>query len=75
MTFLEVGRMGVRPDMDIMNPSTEEGKINADTWSSVMTLPGGPQRMFWGLRTDNSQEFWAFFEWNSMEEHQKFAQE
>lgn len=75
MTLLEVGRMGVQPDLDIKNPVTTEGKIVADAWKSVATLPGGPQRVFWGLNLDNSQEFWAFFEWNAMEEHQKFAEE
>ena len=75
MTLLEFGEMGVQPDLNIMDPSTKEGKIVADAWNSVITLPGGPQRVFWGLNVDDPRSFWSLFEWNSMEEHEKFAKE
>ena len=75
MPVTEVGCMGVKPDLDVMNDSTDEGQILTGVWNAVTTLPGGPQRVYWGLEVEDPSKLWAFFDWDSIEEHMKFAKE
>ncbi|KAI5457535.1 hypothetical protein BGZ63DRAFT_365110 [Mariannaea sp. PMI_226] len=74
MTITEVGCMGVKPGLNIMNQVTWEGQILTNTWKTVIAKPGGPYRVYWGLEMDNTSRVWAFFDWDSVEQHQKFAQ-
>ncbi|KAF4501261.1 multidrug resistance [Fusarium agapanthi] len=39
MTVTEVGCMGVKPDMNIMDHTTPEGKILTDAWNTVIRKP------------------------------------
>ncbi|KAH7251543.1 hypothetical protein BKA59DRAFT_524892 [Fusarium tricinctum] len=75
MTVTEVGCMVVKPDLDIMNDSTPEGQILTGTWNTVLSKPGGPQRVYWGLESKDPSRLWAFFDFESIEQHQQFAQE
>jgi hypothetical protein len=73
MPVTEVGCMGVKPNLNIMDPSTHEGRVLTRTWKAVTSAPGGPHRVCWGLEIENPLRLWAFFDWNSVEEHEKFA--
>lgn len=73
MTITEVGCMGVKPGLSITDPSTPEGTVLPSVWKTVLTKPGGPQRVFWGLEEEDSSKVWAFFDWNSVQEHVDFA--
>ncbi|KAG7150373.1 hypothetical protein HYQ46_000687 [Verticillium longisporum] len=73
MTITEVGCMGVKPGLSITDPSTPEGAVLPSVWKTVVTKPGGPQRIFWGLEEEDSSKVWAFFDWNSVQEHVDFA--
>ncbi|KAF4466088.1 hypothetical protein FALBO_7046 [Fusarium albosuccineum] len=75
MTVTEVGCMGVKPGLNIMDPSTEEGQILAGAWKTVTSKPGGPQRVYWGLEAADPSKVWAFFDFDSVEQHRKFAEE
>ena len=74
MTFAESGCMGVKPGIDIMDESTPEGKILKNTWETVTTKPGGPHRVCWGLEREDPSKIWVWFDWDSVEHHQAFAQ-
>ncbi|KIL85811.1 hypothetical protein FAVG1_10780 [Fusarium avenaceum] len=41
----------------------------------TVTEPGGPQRVYWGLESKDPSKVWAFFDFESVEQHQQFAQE
>ena len=73
MPVTELGCMGVKPGLDIMNENTEAGSILMKAWNAVITAPGGPHRVYWGLETEDPSKLWAFFDWNSVEDHEKFA--
>lgn len=73
MTITEVGCMGVKPGIDIMDETTPEGKILKNIWQTVTTKPGGPQRVIWGLEVQDPLRLWAFFDWDSQEQHEEFA--
>ncbi|KAF3761870.1 hypothetical protein M406DRAFT_358121 [Cryphonectria parasitica EP155] len=75
MPVTEVGCMTVRPGLDVMNETTREGKIVTTAWKAVTSEKTGPYRVSWGLEEENPVNFWAFFDFASVEEHQKFAQE
>jgi len=73
MAVTEIGFMGVKPNLDVMNDSTHEGQILSGAWNAVTTAPGGPHRVHWGLEIEDPSKIWAFFDWDSLEEHEKFA--
>ncbi|KAM0551858.1 hypothetical protein ACHAPJ_008194 [Fusarium lateritium] len=56
----EVGVMGVRPNMNIMDDSTLEGQILTGVWKTVTIDPS---------------KVWAFFDFDSVEQHRRFAQD
>lgn len=62
MTIVEIGRMGVKPGLDVMDESTPEGKILPNAYTLVTTLPDGPQRSYWGLEVEDALKVWGFFE-------------
>jgi len=65
--------MGIKPGFDIMDESTPEGQILIKAWNTVITAPGGPHRVYWGLEIDDPSKIWAFFDWDSVEAHENFA--
>lgn len=65
--------MGVKPGLDIMDESTQEGQILTGAWKAVTTAPGGPHRVYWGLEIENPLNLWAFFDFDSIEAHEEFA--
>lgn len=67
--------MIVKPGMDIMDDSTPEGQILLKIWKGVTSQPTGPYRVFWGTEVENPSNFWGFFDFPSVEGHEKFAQE
>ncbi|KAG8677664.1 hypothetical protein FPOAC1_003691 [Fusarium poae] len=73
MVIQEVGVMGVKPGIDIMDPSTPEGNILHQAWSTVLIKPAGPSRVYYGLEEDNPLRIWGFFDWDTVEQHEKFA--
>ncbi|KAL7769774.1 hypothetical protein ACKLNR_001158 [Fusarium oxysporum f. sp. zingiberi] len=75
MTVTEVGCMGVKPNMNIMDHTTPEGKILTDVWNTVISKPGGPQRVYWGLESVEPSMVWCFFDFDSIEQHRRFAEE
>ncbi|KAM0185761.1 hypothetical protein ACHAPI_012041 [Fusarium lateritium] len=75
MTVTEVGCMIVKPDLDVMNDSTPEGQILTGAWNTVLSKPGGPQRVYWGSELEDPSRLWAFFDFESVEQHRQFAQE
>ncbi|KLO87664.1 uncharacterized protein FFB20_03178 [Fusarium fujikuroi] len=75
MTVTEVGCMGVKPNMNIMDHTTPEGKILTEAWKTVISKPGGPQRVYWGLESVDSLKIWCFFDFESIEQHRRFAEE
>lgn len=75
MMIQELGAMRVKPGLDIMDAATPEGKILIQAWRTVTKKPGGPSRVYWGLEEDNPLRIWAFFDWNSVEQHNQFATE
>ncbi|KAF5544799.1 multidrug resistance [Fusarium phyllophilum] len=75
MTVTEVGCMGVKPNMNILDHTTPEGKILNGAWNTVISKPGGPQRVYWGLESVDPSKVWCFFDFESVEQHRRFAEE
>ena len=73
MVVTEVGVMGIKSGLDVMNDDTPEGQILTKVWKTVTTAPGGPQNVCWGIESEDPSKIWGFFDWNSVEEHQQFA--
>ncbi|KAH7188098.1 uncharacterized protein B0J16DRAFT_381982 [Fusarium flagelliforme] len=73
MVVQELGAMGVKPGLDIMNATTPEGKILYQAWKTCLQKPGGPSRLYYGLEEDNPLKIWAFFDWDTIQQHEKFA--
>jgi hypothetical protein len=73
MAVTEIGCMGVKPSLDVMNDRTTEGQILTKLYNYVVTAPGGPLRVYWGLESEDPSYIWTFFDWNSIEDHEKFA--
>lgn len=73
MTVIEIGCMGVRPGLDIMNDDTPEGKVLPTAYNTVTATPGGPYNAFWGLQLEDSTKVWTFFEFDSVEAHMEFG--
>ncbi|PNP86404.1 hypothetical protein FNYG_00106 [Fusarium nygamai] len=61
--------------MNIMDHTTPEGKILTDAWNTVISKPGGPQRVYWGLESVDASKVWGFFDFDSVEQHCRFAEE
>ncbi|KAH7003009.1 hypothetical protein EDB82DRAFT_519061 [Fusarium venenatum] len=73
MVIQEVGVMVVKPGIDIMDPATPEGNILYHAWKTCITKPGGPSRVYYGLEEENPLRIWGFFDWDTIEQHKKFA--
>ena len=73
MTVTEVGLMGVKPGLNVMDESTPEGKVLPAAWNAVSSAPGGPHQVYYGLEIEDPSKVWAFFDWDSLEDHAKFA--
>lgn len=65
--------MGVKPGLDIMNEATQEGQVLTGAWKAVASAPGGPHRVYWGLEVEDTSKLWAFFDWDSVADHENFA--
>ncbi|KAK2599521.1 hypothetical protein N8I77_011272 [Diaporthe amygdali] len=75
MAITEAGCSIVKPGIDVMDDSTPEGQILLKIWKGVTSHPTGPFRVFWGTEVENPANLWGFFDFVSVEEHQKFADE
>ncbi|CAG9991639.1 unnamed protein product [Clonostachys byssicola] len=73
MTITEVGCMGVKPGLRITDPNTPEGAVLPGIWKTVLSQPGGPQNVIWGLEKEDPSKVWAFFDWDSVQQHEVFA--
>lgn len=67
--------MVVKPDVDIMDENSPGGQIITKAWKAVTSEPTGPYTVYWGLEVENPTYSWGFFDFESVEEHQKFAKE
>jgi hypothetical protein len=65
--------MGVKPNHKVMDASTLEGQLLISIYKNIVSLPGGPSRMYLGLESEDQSMLWAFFDWETLEEHEKFA--
>ncbi|KAG8170225.1 hypothetical protein KVR01_000970 [Diaporthe batatas] len=75
MAITEAGCSIVKPGIDVMDESTPEGQILLKIWKGVTSQPTGPFRVFWGTEVENPANLWGFFDFASVEEHEKFAEE
>ncbi|TDZ14791.1 hypothetical protein Cob_v012402 [Colletotrichum orbiculare MAFF 240422] len=73
MTITEIGCMGVKPGLDIMDDNTPEGKVLTTAYNAVTVRPSGPQNAFWGLQVEDPTKLWAFFDFESVEAHMEFG--
>ncbi|KAF3038757.1 hypothetical protein E8E11_003804 [Didymella keratinophila] len=73
MAIVEVGMMGVQTGKTPMDPTTPDGRLLHDAWTSVIAAPGGPARVYWGTEVENPSKIWGFFDWESLEQHEAFA--
>lgn len=65
--------MGVKPGLNVMDETTSEGQVLLGIWKAITSAPDGPHQIYWGLETENPLFLWAFFDWDSVEDHEKFA--
>jgi hypothetical protein len=56
-----------------MDESTPEGQVFPRAWNTVTAAPGGPHKVYWGLQVEDPSKVWTFFEWDSVDDHEKFA--
>lgn len=75
MPVTEIGCMVVKPGVDIMDENSPGGQIITKAWKAVTGEPTGPYTVYWGLEVEDSNNMWGFFDFGSVEEHQKFAKE
>lgn len=73
MPVTEISCMGVKPNVDIMDESTPEGQVLPRAWKTVTAAPGGPHKVYWSLQVEDPSKVWTFFEWDSVDDHEKFA--
>jgi hypothetical protein len=74
MTVTELGVMGVKPGLKVMDTSTEEGRLLKSIYDKPTAFPGGPSRAYYGLEVEDPSRLWAFFDFKSVEEHRNFAE-
>lgn len=74
MPVTEVGCMGVKPGLNVMDDSSQESRSLTGVYQAIITAQGGPQRIYWGLEMEDPSKIWAFFDFKSIEEHERFAQ-
>lgn len=75
MAVTEVGCMVVKPGVDIMDENSQGGQILNTAWKAVTSEPTGPYTVYWGLEVEDPSHMWGFFDFESVEKHQKFANE
>ncbi|KAK1718884.1 hypothetical protein CaCOL14_004763 [Colletotrichum acutatum] len=75
MIVTELGAVGVKPGLDIMDESTPEGRIYMSVYRKIIVAPGAPHRLFLGVEIEDPSMSWGFFDWDSIEHHEKFAKE
>ncbi|KAL2882070.1 hypothetical protein SGCOL_002332 [Colletotrichum sp. CLE4] len=75
MIVTELGAMGVKPGLNIMDESTPEGEIFMGVYRKIIAAPGAPHRLYLGLELEDPTMVWGFFDWDSIEDHEKFAKE
>jgi hypothetical protein len=73
MAVTEIGCMGVKPGLNVMDESTQEGQVLIGAWKAVTSAPGGPHQVYWGLEVEDPSKLWAFFDWDSVEDHENFS--
>jgi len=73
MTITEVGLMGVKPRHAVLDESTPEGKLLLSIYKNILSLPGCPPRIYLGLETEDPLMLWAFFDWETLGQHEEFA--
>lgn len=75
MPVTEIGSHPLQPGVDYMNEDSPGGKIIVDAWKAVTSEKTGPWRVYWGVEEENPTIAWGFFDFESVEEHEKFAKE
>lgn len=65
--------MGVQAGKTPLDASTSDGALLLDAWKSIITAPGGPASIIWGLEKGDQEKLWGWFEWESLRAHQEFA--
>lgn len=73
MAVTEIGCMTIKPGVDVTDENTPAGKIIVDAWKGITSEPTGPFRVYGGLEVENPINHWGFFDFASVEEHEKFA--
>ncbi|KAK2033035.1 hypothetical protein LX32DRAFT_635675 [Colletotrichum zoysiae] len=73
MAVTEIGCCGIKPGLKIMDESTPEGKLYMGVFRTLNTLPGGPLRIYLGVDLDEPSKVYGFFDWISVDHHEKFA--
>lgn len=75
MAVTEIGCMVVKPGIDVMNEDSPGGQIISKAYKAVTSEPTGPYTVYYGLEVENPSNFWGFFDFESVQEHEKFAKE
>lgn len=76
MPVTEISCHPLKPGVsDVMDETTNEGKILMTAWKAVTNEETGPYCLYWGQEVENPSNFWGFFDFDSVEEHQEFAKE
>ncbi|KAK1585945.1 uncharacterized protein LY79DRAFT_704509 [Colletotrichum navitas] len=73
MSVTEIGCCGIKPGLNIMDESTPEGKIYMGIYRKLNAAPGGPHRIYLSVDLDEPSKVYSFFDWDSLEQHEKFA--
>lgn len=75
MPITEVGCHPVKHGVDVVDETTREGQIMARARKAVTSEKTGPYRVYWGLEVENPSNSWGFFDFETVEEHERFARE
>ncbi|KAF6821149.1 hypothetical protein CPLU01_12576 [Colletotrichum plurivorum] len=73
MTVTEIGVMGVKAGVDVMDPSRPEGMVIPKAYHAVTAHPEGPHRASWGLDLEDPLKVWCFFDFDTVDHHATFA--
>lgn len=73
MTITEIGRMTIKAGLNVTDEKSSEGQILTGIWNSLLAAPGGPLQIIWGTEIENPLKLWGFIDWDSVEDHEKFA--